>query len=96
MDGPRWTTTDLCLDLWCGADGTLVVLDEDELREAEVAGWTDEETVRRAREEAEALLVAARAGAWPPREVREWTLERARAAVARMRAGHDDEPPENG
>jgi predicted RNA-binding protein associated with RNAse of E/G family len=89
MDGPRWETTDLCLDLWCGADGTIVVLDEDELRHAEAERWIDPQTAARAREEAAALLEAARRGAWPPREVREWTLERARETLSRGAAGND-------
>ncbi|HEX8905507.1 MAG TPA: DUF402 domain-containing protein [Longimicrobiaceae bacterium] len=83
MEGNRWETTDLCLDLWSGADGTLVVLDEDELRQAEAAGWVAPEIVSRAREEAGALLEAARLGRWPGPEVHEWTLERAREAVSR-------------
>lgn len=83
MDGARWETTDLCLDLWCGHDGTLVVLDEDELRAAEAAGWVAPEVSSRAREEAGALLEAARLGRWPGPEVHEWTLERAREAVSR-------------
>jgi predicted RNA-binding protein associated with RNAse of E/G family len=88
MDGDRWTTTDLCLDLWSGADGTLVVLDEDELRQAERERWTTPETATRAREEAAALLEAARAGRWPGPEVHEWTLERARETLSRRAAGH--------
>ncbi|HEX8241899.1 MAG TPA: DUF402 domain-containing protein [Longimicrobium sp.] len=83
MDGERWDTTDLCLDLWCGADGTLVVLDEDELRAAEAEGWVSPEVSTRAREEAGALLEAARLGRWPGPEVHEWTLEWAREAVSR-------------
>jgi len=83
MDGGRWTTTDLCLDLWSGADGTLVVLDEDELRAAEAERWVTPELASRARDEAAALLQAARAGRWPGPEVHEWTLERAREAVSR-------------
>ena len=83
MHGPRWDTTDLCLDLWCGADGTLVVLDEDELRAAEAAGWVTPEVSTRARQEAAALLEAARADRWPGPVVHEWTLARAREAVSR-------------
>ena len=89
MDGARWDTTDLCLDVWLGADGEAMVLDEDELLAAETAGWVDAETAARAREEAAVLLQGARGGQWPPREVHEWTLERAREAVSRHGAGHE-------
>jgi predicted RNA-binding protein associated with RNAse of E/G family len=88
MDGARWDTTDLCLDLWLGADGQPAVLDEDELRHAQARGWVDDETARRARDEAAALLELARSGRWPPREVREWTLDRAREAVSRLAGDH--------
>ncbi|HEX2204807.1 MAG TPA: DUF402 domain-containing protein, partial [Longimicrobium sp.] len=37
----RWETTDLCLDVWMGADGRVEVLDEAELAEAEARGWID-------------------------------------------------------
>jgi predicted RNA-binding protein associated with RNAse of E/G family len=89
MDGARWDTTDLCLDVWLGSDGDARVLDKDELRAAEGAGWVDAETARRAREEAAALLEGVRRGEWPPREVHEWTLERARETVSRHAAGHE-------
>jgi predicted RNA-binding protein associated with RNAse of E/G family len=89
MDGARWNTTDLCLDVWRGADGDARVLDEDELRAAEAAGWVDAATAARARHEAAKLLEAARQGTWPPREVHEWTLERAREAVSRLTPGHE-------
>jgi predicted RNA-binding protein associated with RNAse of E/G family len=90
MDGARWDTTDLCLDVWLGADGHAEVLDEDELRAAEAAGWVDAETAARARTEAAALLEGAVSGEWPPREVHEWTLERAREAVSRLAAGQQE------
>ncbi len=82
MSGDRWATTDLCLDVWLGADGAVQVLDEDELDEAERRGWADAETAARARREAQELAAAARAGSWPPPPAHEWTLERARAAAA--------------
>jgi predicted RNA-binding protein associated with RNAse of E/G family len=88
MDGARWETTDLCLDVWLGADGEAMVLDEDELRAAEDARWIDAATAARAREEAQTLMDAARRGEWPPREGHEWTLERARETVSRPGAGH--------
>jgi predicted RNA-binding protein associated with RNAse of E/G family len=81
MAGDRWDTTDLCLDVWLGADGRVELLDEAELAEAVERGWLDASTAAAARAEADALLGAARAGAWPPEEVRAWTLERARAAI---------------
>lgn len=91
MSGARWDTTDLCLDVWLGADGDARVLDEDELVAAEAAGWVDAETAARARAEAAALLEGARRGEWPPREVNEWTLERAREAVSRGGDGHESQ-----
>ena len=81
MEGARWETTDLCLDVWQGADGRVEVLDEEELREAERQGWGDDETSLRARDEAARLAREARAGEWPPAHVHAWTLERAREAV---------------
>jgi predicted RNA-binding protein associated with RNAse of E/G family len=79
MRGDVWSTTDLCLDVWLGEDGVPRLLDEDELREAERRGWTDMATAARARSEAAALMESARAGAWPPAHVHEWTLARASA-----------------
>lgn len=78
MDGARWDTTDLFLDVWMGAGGKVVILDEAELAEAFEAGWIDEATHDRVREEAAAIVEAAQAGRWPPPEVLEWSLERAR------------------
>ncbi len=81
MDGDRWRTTDLCLDVWLGADGGVQVLDEDELAEAERHGWASAETAARARHEAATLAERAREGRWPPALLHEWTLERARGAI---------------
>lgn len=92
MDGARWETTDLCLDVWLGADGRVEVLDEDELDEALARGWTDAATAARAREEARALADAARAGAWPPAHVAAWPLHRARQAAAAARPSLDPRP----
>jgi predicted RNA-binding protein associated with RNAse of E/G family len=75
--GDTWRTTDLCLDVWLGADGTLELLDQAELEDAERSGWVDPATAGRAREEAEQLMRSARTGGWPPTHVHEWTLERA-------------------
>jgi predicted RNA-binding protein associated with RNAse of E/G family len=80
MHGGVWTTTDLCLDVWLGADGRVEILDRDEFDAARAAGWMDDATAARALAEAERLAGAARRGEWPPAHVREWTLERARAA----------------
>jgi len=87
MDGGTWRTTDLCLDVWVGADGTVRVLDRDEFDHAVQSGWMDDETAARVLHEAERLADAARQGAWPPAHVNEWTLERARAAIAARPAG---------
>ncbi|HEX2093527.1 MAG TPA: DUF402 domain-containing protein [Longimicrobiaceae bacterium] len=81
MRGNRWDTTDLALDVWLGADGTVEVLDEEEFEEALRGGWVDPATAARAREEASSLAAAARAGSWPPPHVREWDLTRARERV---------------
>lgn len=86
MRGTRWDTTDLCLDVWRGADGEVRILDGDEFAEAVSQGWIDEATARNARTQAEALWAAARAGTWPPPAVAAWTLER---ALAQLQA--DDE-----
>lgn len=75
--GDVWHTTDLFLDLWWPSGEEVELLDEDELEEALERGVIDHETARLARAEAERLLGLARAGAWPPPVVHEWTLERA-------------------
>lgn len=82
MDGLRWETTDLALDVWAGADGRVEVLDRDEFDAARARGWLDEATAERALREAETLAAAAREGAWPPEHVREWDLRRARGRAA--------------
>ena len=81
-EGGVWRTTDLFLDLWIDPTGNLLVLDEDELEEAELKGWVDPDTARRARKEATTLSAQAAAGVWPPEVVRTWTLTRAREATA--------------
>lgn len=89
-----WHTTDLFLDLWIPASRsyqtgvpqsgdphlTPDLLDEEELDEAERAGWLDPELASRAREEARRLIDEAEAGRWPPPVVYEWTLERIRVS----------------
>jgi predicted RNA-binding protein associated with RNAse of E/G family len=85
MDGARWETTDLCLDVWLGADGAVQILDEAEFQLAADSGWIDTATQATAREHAETLAHAARQGAWPPKHVLDWTLERARKRVEELR-----------
>lgn len=80
--GPNvWETTDLFLDVWLGADGAIVTLDEDELEAALRDGSIEPDMAESARAEAAQLVAAATRGAWPPDVVRAWTLDRARAAV---------------
>jgi predicted RNA-binding protein associated with RNAse of E/G family len=86
MRDGEWHTTDLYLDVWLAPGGTPRLLDEDELDEALGREWIDVDTARRARDEAGRLVEAARAGAWPPPVVREWTLERCRAELERASA----------
>jgi hypothetical protein len=81
MDGPHWETTDLFLDVWRGVDGTVRVLDRDELAAALRDGAVSPALAARAEAEADALEAGARAGTWPPRHVAEWTLERVREAL---------------
>lgn len=83
MRGPAWETTDLFLDVWVGGEGRPALLDRDEFDAAVRAGVLSAETAERAFTEAERLVQAARQGAWPPPHVAEWTLERARAVLAR-------------
>ncbi len=82
IDGDLWRTTDLFLDVWLPPDGRPALLDEDEFDLALGKEALDPETARRAREEADSLMAAAAAGAWPPPVVREWTLERVREELA--------------
>lgn len=77
MRGDRWETTDLCLDVWLGAEGEVEVLDRGEFEEAVRNGWIDEELAARALAEAGSLEAAASAGHWPPAHVLEWDLARA-------------------
>lgn len=85
LRGPlEWETTDLFLDVWVGADGTVQVLDEDELADAIAAGHIAASLANTARREAAALAAAAADGAWPPGVVREWTLERALAVTGHL------------
>lgn len=78
IDGDRWETTDLFLDVWVPVDGEPTLLDEDELEEALLRGWVDAQTAERVHEHARDLLDGAATGDWPPQHVHEWTLERVR------------------
>src|SRR5690606_26580029 len=89
MEGLRWTTTDLFLDVWMDPEGGVETLDEDELDAAVAAGWVDATTSARARQEAADLVSAAERGAWPPPEVREWTLGRARESIPPRTERHE-------
>ncbi|MDT8368886.1 MAG: DUF402 domain-containing protein [Longimicrobiales bacterium] len=80
----RWTTTDLCLDLWIGSDvAEACLLDQDEFDRAVSTGEIDALTAARARREGDRLLAAARRDEWPPAVVGEWPLERAIETVRR-------------
>ena len=81
IEGSVWHTTDLYLDVWLGPDGSLLLLDEDEFEEAVGRELIDLPTATRVRQEADAILKAARDGTWPPAVVAEWTRERALGAL---------------
>jgi predicted RNA-binding protein associated with RNAse of E/G family len=83
MDGLRWETTDLFLDVWLAREApTPSILDRDELDQAEREGWLDTGTADRARQEAQRLLGLHADRAWPPPIAGDWTLARTRAALA--------------
>jgi predicted RNA-binding protein associated with RNAse of E/G family len=84
LDGGRWDTTDLFLDVWVGRNGKALLLDEDELDEALGREWVDGATAERARAEARSLVEGAKRGTWPPPVVSEWTLERCRMVLGRQ------------
>jgi predicted RNA-binding protein associated with RNAse of E/G family len=77
IESSTWFTTDLFLDVWQDAAGSLRVLDADELAAARLAGSVEMPLAERAEEEVAAILAGAQSGAWPPPEVSEWNLERA-------------------
>jgi predicted RNA-binding protein associated with RNAse of E/G family len=81
IEGSKWLTTDLYLDVWVANDGSALLLDEDEFDEAVGRELLDTPTAARARKEADTIMAAAAGGAWPPAVVREWTRERALEAV---------------
>ena len=85
MNGDRWATTDLFLDVWLSATGATTILDQPEFLAAVDAGWISAATAATAREHAETLAIAARQGLWPHPEVAEWTLEKVRKRVGNQR-----------
>lgn len=87
MNGDSWETTDLALDLWIGADGTVELLDREEFSAAVAAEWVSEELARRAEEEADRLTAAAERREWPPAPLREWNLHRVMDRVHGPNAG---------
>ena len=80
-DSRTWHTTDLFLDVWINPNGKILILDEEELKEAEAQGWVIEKVATRARAEALALKRQAEFGLWPPTVVHEWNLARARQSI---------------
>jgi hypothetical protein len=78
----EWDTTDLFLDVWVGAEGNVVLLDEGELDAALGKEYVTPDLAARAREEARRLVDGALVGSWPPKVVHDWTLERCRAMLA--------------
>lgn len=92
MDGARWETCDLFLDVWVPVEGEPEVLDEEELRQAVEMGWVNAATAARVREHAATLLSGAREGSWPPAHVREWTLERAAGGAGAATEWKDSAP----
>lgn len=80
--GDVWRTTDLFLDVWLPAEGgEPKLLDRDQLDEALEEGWIGGATGKRALREGERIIAACRRGRWPPEVTKEWTRERARAAL---------------
>jgi predicted RNA-binding protein associated with RNAse of E/G family len=80
--GDDWHVTDLCLDVWSGADGIVALLDEDDFESAAGVGWIDPATAETARREAGRLVDQARLGRWPSAEVLRWNLDLATARLA--------------
>jgi hypothetical protein len=69
----EWRITDLFLDVWQAPDAEPVLLDGEDLADALAVGAISATDADAARREADAVLASARAGRWPPREVRQWT-----------------------
>ena len=72
----EWRTTDLFVDVWLGLDGSIRVLDEDELEEAVLNGWIVRERAEAARRSAYDLVSRHKDGTWPPAVVYDWPIER--------------------
>lgn len=80
--GGEWETTDLFLDIWVDPEGSLSVLDEDQMADAEAKGWISKDLADRARSEVEWIVGEHEAGRWPPPIVHEWPLARARQSLS--------------
>ena len=70
-----WHIDDRCLDIWQPVGGPVELLDEEDLEEAEAAGWIDPAAASDARREARWVLTQVEARRWPPRVVRRWPLD---------------------
>lgn len=77
IEESTWYTTDLYLDVWWPAGGSVELLDEDELEQALSVGHIEADEAGRAMVEAKRILALAERGSWPPPVVEEWTLTRA-------------------
>lgn len=82
IEGAEWRATDLFLDVWLAPDAPPVLLDVDELDEAERLGAVTAAQAGEARTEAGRLLADAAAGRWPPPVVHTWPLRRALEHIA--------------
>jgi uncharacterized protein len=78
----EWRTTDLFVDVWADTDGSIHILDEDELADAVMRGWIDEATAARAKVVAHRLAEEFLQGTWPPRVVYDWPLERIQGMIS--------------
>ena len=72
----EWRTTDLFVDVWLDKDGSVRVLDEDELDAAITNGWITREQAESARRSAHSLVARHKDGTWPPAVVYDWPIER--------------------
>jgi predicted RNA-binding protein associated with RNAse of E/G family len=79
MDGDRWISTDLVLDLWQPVEGAAEWLDERELAEAARRGIMDRPTLQRLQNERTMVQLLVAQGAWPPPIARDIDLAQARA-----------------
>ena len=81
-----WHIEDRCLDVWQPHGRPAELLDEEDLRQAEEAGWIEPADAAAARGEAERVLARIAARRWPPRIVRRWPLN----AVPSLRFRRDE------